>query len=108
MKRIISIMLAVMMLLGLSFSAAEEAPASTSFPRALLDWVQSLNLDTSDYAGSVRWVNSPLYEGTIRKNQGITELAVHSAENMVEHPNCGFRPGQSADLRSEDHAGIRR
>ena len=76
MKRIISIMLAVMMLLGLSFSAAEEAPASTSFPRALLDWVQSLNLDTSDYAGSVRWVNSPLYEGTIRKNQGITELAV--------------------------------
>ena len=73
MKRIIAVLLAVVLLSGISLSAAEEPQVSADFLQALAAWAQNLNLDESDYAGSVKWLDSPGYQGTVRKNQGITE-----------------------------------
>lgn len=74
MKKMIAVLLTVMLLTGISLSAAEESQAPADFLQALADWAQNLNLDESDYSGSVRWLNSPAYEGTVRKSQGITEI----------------------------------
>lgn len=74
MKRIIAVLLAVVLLSGISLSAAEEPQVSADFLQALAAWAQNLNLDESDYAGSVKWLDSPGYQGTVRKNQGITEI----------------------------------
>ena len=73
MKRIIAVLLAVVLLSGISLSAAEEPQVSADFLQALAAWAQNLNLDESDYAGSVKWLDSPGYQGTVRKNQGSTE-----------------------------------
>lgn len=74
MKRIIAVLLAVVLLSGISLSAAEEPQMPADFLQALADWAQNLNLDESDYAGSVKWINSPEYQGTVKKNQEITEI----------------------------------
>ena len=76
MKKIFAVLLAVSLLLGVSLSAAEESQAPSDFFQALLGWAQNLNLDESDYFASARWENSPVYQATLRKDQGITELSV--------------------------------
>ena len=74
MKKIIAVLLTVMLLAGISLSAAEPLQGSADFWQTLTGWAQNLNLDESDYSGSVRWLNRPVCQGTIRKDQGITEI----------------------------------
>ena len=74
MKRIIALILTLVLLTGISLSAAEETNASPDFFQSLMNWAQNLNLDESDYTGSVRWGNNPVYSGTLRKNREITEI----------------------------------
>ena len=76
MKKILAVLLAVSLLLGISCAAAEEQATAGDFLQPLARWAQSLNLDESDYYGSVGWAGGLLYDGTIRKNQDFTELAV--------------------------------
>ena len=76
MKKILAVLLAVSLLLGISCAAAEEQATAGDFLQSLARWAQSLNLDESDYYGSVGWAGGLLYDGTIRKNQDFTELAV--------------------------------
>ena len=74
MKRIIAVLLAVVLLSGITLSAAEESGKPADFLQALSEWAQKLNPDESDYSASVKWSGSPGYQGTLRKDQEITEI----------------------------------
>ena len=74
MKRIIAVLLAIVLLSGIALSAAEESGKPADFLQALSEWAQKLNPDESDYSASVKWSGSPGYQGTLRKDQEITEI----------------------------------
>lgn len=76
MKKLIALLLAVFMAASLSFSAAETLPAEGGFFPALRDWSSGLAQEGQDYKAAVSVAGFSLFSMLIRKDSGITELAV--------------------------------
>ena len=90
MKRVIAVLLAIMMLAGISASAEETRQdaedtrqAAEDFIQSLEQWVWNLNPEASDYMGTVRWIGGKPLEVFFRNDGSIIELE-HSDFGKVQ------------------------
>ena len=82
MKKLIAIILSIAFLMGLACARAEEQPAGGDFGQGIREWLAGLNLEKSDYKASIFSGGYKSAEITVRKDQGITEIAVPGSGRM--------------------------
>ena len=75
LKRILATLL-VVSLFGISIACSEEAAANVDFADGFLAWTKSLDLNRTDYHGQVVYNGIPSVDTTLRKDGGLTELAI--------------------------------
>ena len=76
MKRLISVILSVLLLLGAVNASAEAEAGSGDFIRSACEWAGTLDLEREDYQASLSIDGNPAYGATLRKDGEVTEFAV--------------------------------
>jgi len=82
MKKLIALILSIALLMGPACSCAEETVAAGNFLQGLREWFTGLDLEKSDYKASIFSGGYQTAEVTVRRDQGITEIAVPGSRRM--------------------------
>ena len=90
MKKLIALILSIALLMGPACSCAEETAAAGNFLQGLREWFTGLDLEKSDYKASIFSGGYQTAEVTVRRDQGITEIAVPGSGRMNATPADAF------------------